>query len=251
LPFFVANGVRLHTQILGAGPPVVLLHGLLVGSLATWYFTAAPALARAHRLLLYDLRGHGRSDRPPRGYDVATLAADLASLADGFDPGPLSLAGHSYGALVALRFALDRPGRVARLALVEAPLPPSRLGEMELWAGRGPAELLGSLPPGLREAVGSGGRRASRFLRGLRALLSETSALADLRAEQDVPDAALARLACPLLCVYGERSSCRPAGERLAGVVPGARLEVLPGGHYLPLEAPGPLTRTLAEFFHG
>ncbi|MGH7285457.1 MAG: alpha/beta fold hydrolase, partial [Polyangiaceae bacterium] len=54
------NGVALHVQRLGEnGSPVVMLHGLFVGSMASWYFTAAPALAEKHRVLLYDLRGNG------------------------------------------------------------------------------------------------------------------------------------------------------------------------------------------------
>src|SRR5262249_25639953 len=105
----VARSVRFHTQELGAGerPSVVMLHGLLIGSLASWYFTAAPALAERRRVLLYDLRGHGRSERTADGYDVATMASDLAELAAPFDARPIDLVGHSFGALVALRFALD------------------------------------------------------------------------------------------------------------------------------------------------
>ena len=47
MPQVTANGLAFHVQELGAGRPVVMVHGLLVGSLASWYFTAAPALARA------------------------------------------------------------------------------------------------------------------------------------------------------------------------------------------------------------
>ena len=72
MPVSTRNGVRLHWQELGSGPPLVMLHGLLVGSLATWYFTAAPALAARGHVVLYDLRGHGLSERAPSGYDVAT-----------------------------------------------------------------------------------------------------------------------------------------------------------------------------------
>ena len=118
------GAVQLHTTDLGAGPALVMVHGLLVGSLASWYLTAAPALARTHAVRLYDLRGHGRSTRPPTGYDTRTMAGDLAALAADL-PGPIDVVGHSYGALVALRFAQAHPTRVRRLSLVEAPLPPS------------------------------------------------------------------------------------------------------------------------------
>lgn len=256
-----ARGVTFHTQELGprapGAPGVVMLHGLFTGSLAAWYFTAAPALARSRRVLLFDLRGHGRSERAPSGYDLATMAGDLDALAaafqagDGAPPAPLDLVGHSYGALVALRFALDHPARVRRLALVEAPLPPSRFGDLEEFAARAPAEMAEALPEGMRAAFGHTGRRSTRLIASLRFLAEESSLLADLRAEPDIPDTALARLSCPVLCVYGDRSSCRPVGDRLARALPDARLVVLPGGHYLHLDATEALTAALVEFLDG
>jgi pimeloyl-ACP methyl ester carboxylesterase len=227
---------------------VAMIHGLLVGNLATWYFTAAPALARTRRVLLYDLRGHGRSERVASGYDLGTMAGDLDALTARFDDRPFDLVGHSYGALVALRFALDHPDRVGRLALVDAPLPLSSFREVEDFAGRTPAEMAAALPEGLRALVAGGGRRASMFLASLHFLAAESSLFADLRAEPDITDEMLARVGCPVLCVYGERSSCRAAGERLSRVLPRARLQILPGGHFLHLDAPGELTAALAEF---
>jgi len=229
-------------------PPVVMLHGLFIGTLASWYFTAAPVLARERRVLLYDLRGHGKSDRPANGYDVATMAGDLDAILTAVHAAEVDLVGHSYGALVALRFALDRPERVRRLCLVEAPLPPSRFRELEEFAARTPDAMVTALPEGLRAVVVGGGRKAARLLESLDFLATKTSLLSDLGREPDLDDATLGRLRCPVLCVYGDRSSCRAVGERLARVVQGARLEILSGGHFLPLEAPGPLTRTLAEF---
>lgn len=251
MPAVAANQLTFHVQELGSGPPVVMLHGLLIGSLASWYFTAAPALARTHRVRLFDLRGHGRSAPARTGYDVRTMAGDLAALSADLD-GPFDLVGHSWGALVALRFALEHPQRVRRLALVEAPLPPSSAGQLtEFVDASDPARILDALPPQVRELVASGRRQAQRLLHALQFLIFETSLLADLRAEPDVADAELATLACPTLCVYGDRSACLPSGERLARVVPGARLTVLSGGHYLHLDARAELTAALEEFLIG
>jgi pimeloyl-ACP methyl ester carboxylesterase len=253
-----AAGTSLHVQALGppqrdeaARPTVVMLHGLFVGTLATWYFTAAPSLARDRRVIAYDLRGHGKSERVRQGYDVATMAGDLAAVTDAMGAHSLDLVGHSYGALVALRFALDRPERVRRLVLIEAPLPPSRFRELDELTSRSPEDMLAALPEAMRGMLTSGGRRARRLLESFQFLASETTLLADLRREPDLADAELGRVRCPVLCVYGHRSSCRDVGDRLVRTIPGARLEVLSGGHFLPLEAPGPLTHLLAEFLDG
>ncbi len=253
MPILTIGGRATHIQELGDGPAVVMIHGLLIGSLASWYFTAAPSLARTHRVRAYDLRGHGRSARADTGYDSRTLARDLdevtADLAEPFD-----LVGHSWGGLVALRYAIDHPERVRRLAIVEAPLPPSRALEMASFLAADdqlPARLLDALPPQLREAVASGRRQAERLLRSLEALVLESTLLADVRAEPDLADAELARVRAPTLVVYGDRSACAPAGDRLARAIPGARGLVLAGGHYLHLDAREPLARALAEHLDG
>ncbi len=251
MSFEVHNGLKFHVQELGAGPPVLMLHGLLVGSMASWYFTAAPAVAKAHRVRLYDLRGHGRSERATTGYDVPTMGSDLASIANAFSPEPFALVGHSYGASTALHYALKNPGRVSKLVLVDAPLPASRLEELEAFLGRTPEAMAESLPGALQDALARKGRQATRFVEGLRFLATETSLFADLRRADDIPDEVLATLKCPVLCVYGTQSSCRPVGERLARVVPNARLVLLEGGHFLPVEAPVALGDCITEFLDG
>lgn len=271
----VARGVKFHVQELGpperadstaggAAPaagatakqgalrtPVMMVHGLLVGTLAAWYFTSAPALAAERRVRMFDLRGHGRTERVREGYDVATMSADLGALAEGLGDGPIDLVGHSFGALVALRFALDHPERVRRLVIVEAPLPPSKFDELETFAARSPAEMIAALPPDLRSFLAQGGRKASRLLESIRFLAEDSTMIASLRAEPDIPDDVLATLRCPTLCVYGDRSSCRPVGDRLSRAIPSAKLVVLAGGHYLHLDATAALTTAILEFLDG
>ena len=251
MPVTSKNGIALHVQELGEhGSPVVMLHGLLVGSLATWYFTTAPALAARHRVLMYDLRGHGKSERTKTGYDLDTMQADLAAVTG--DVGePVTLVGHSYGAVVALRYALANPARVAKLAIVEAPLPPSNLAELDAFLGRSPEAMADALPDALRDALGRKGRQAAKLVESLRFFATESSLFADLARATDIPDADLARLACPLLSVYGTHSSCLPVGKRIARVVPRARSIELEGGHFLPLEASSALTRAIVEFVDG
>lgn len=251
MPLAIRNGVAFHVQEVGTGTPAVMLHGLLVGSLATWYFTAAPMLAATHRVLLYDLRGHGKSERTPKGYDPGTMQADLEAIVDAFASEPMLLVGHSYGAVIALRYALAHPERVAKLVIVEAPLPPSHLGELDAFLGKSPEAMAESLPETLRDALGRKGRQAKKLVESLTFLALGSSLFADLRGAEDIDDARLATLRCPLLCVYGTSSSCRPVGKRLARLVPGAKLVELEGGHFLPIEAPGRLGAAIKEFALG
>jgi pimeloyl-ACP methyl ester carboxylesterase len=243
---------RLHVQVLGDGPPLAMLHGLLVGSMASWYFGAAPRLATRFRVLLHDLRGHGLSDPAPQGYDLTTLGTDLDRLLPLAGGGSPTLVGHSWGALIALRYAIARPGRVRRLVLVDAPLPPSDVPELNAFLTRRPEDMLDALPAALRGEVQGASRRGRRLVEQLRRLVVDSSLLADLSREPDFTDAELQSLDVPTLLVYGDRSGCLGAGQRLARALPRARLATLPGGHFLPAEQPGMLGQLLEEeLLHG
>jgi len=79
----------------------------------------------------------------------------------------------------------------------------------------------------------------------------ETTLVDDLRAERDPDPIELARLACPTLLVYGDRSSCRASGRKLAEAIPNARHVELAGGHYLHLDARDALTNLIVEHLDG
>ena len=255
MPFQTANGIAFHTQVLGskeaALPPVVMLHGLVLGSLTTWYFGAAPVLARSHSVLLYDLRGHGKSERALVGYDLGTMAEDLRALLAGFSARPVVLVGFSYGAAVALRFALDHPERVCRLVLVESPLPAENLDALESFVGKKWDEKFDALPAVFRRTLLQSKRARNRFVDGCRFLADKTSLIADLRSSVAMSEAAIANLSLPVLLVYGAHSLCRPVGERLEQLMPSAQLALIEGGHFLPAENSALLTRHIVDFVDG
>jgi len=230
-----------------------MLHGLLTGSLATWYFTAGPVLARTRHVHLYDLRGHGRSERTTHGYDCQTMVADLKSLVDQSASQVIDLVGHSYGALIALHFALMYPTQVRRLVLVELPLPPSRIDDVQTFLKQTPHEMVQALPKSLQDVMGlqGRGRRARRFLESIQFLTQSSSLLNDLRQEPDVPDAVLQQIRCPVLGLFGRESICAQVGERLHATVPNFTHHRLDGGHYLPLDAGTDVSRALVEFLDG
>ena len=253
MPLIDANGVRLHVQQLGdQGPPVLLLHGILFDSLATWYFTVAPRLARRRRVYLVDWRGHGRSEQVTSGFGLRSLAADVAAVADELDLESAAVVGFSYGGAVALRYAADHPGAVDRLAVVDAPVPVLRARGLE-WLERPlpeqPLEAwLDAMPERQRDLLRADGRRARRLVGRIERLYSATSLRDDVAAEPDIDDADLARIACPVLLAYGSRSWYGTTRDRLAAVLPDARVRSLDGGHFLPLEAPDALAASLDEF---
>src|SRR5882757_7626651 len=120
--------IKLHVQRLGprdgrpATATVVLLHGLLTDSLASYYFTVAPGFAAAGAdVIMYDLRGHGRSARPATGYTLDTFVDDLDALLDRLEvTGPIHLVGNSFGGTISFGYALRHPERVASLTVIES-----------------------------------------------------------------------------------------------------------------------------------
>lgn len=127
MPAISANGVRFHVQQLadGAGdgdPTVVFVHGLVIDNLSSFYYTlAAPVVHAGARAILYDLRGHGRSERTAARYSARDGVADLCALLDAIGvTGPVYLVGNSYGGIISARMAVAEPERVAGLVLIEA-----------------------------------------------------------------------------------------------------------------------------------
>ena len=88
------SGLRIHYQLLGEGPDLVLIHGL-TGNLAIWHLRIVPELAEHFRVLTYDLRGHGHSDTPNCGFTLDAMAEDLLELLDELEIERPLVAGHS------------------------------------------------------------------------------------------------------------------------------------------------------------
>jgi pimeloyl-ACP methyl ester carboxylesterase len=113
----------LYAEESGDGPPLILLHGL-GGSLFTWRHVVT-ALSREHRVIALDMKGFGQSDKP---FDEHYSAADQAALVSAFirkrGLSGVTLVGHSFGGVVALRTARDfarEPGVIARLVVMDTP----------------------------------------------------------------------------------------------------------------------------------
>lgn len=234
MPYTTARDTRFHTVELSPdrpGEPVVMLHGLFTGSLASWYLTAAPALAAGRRVRLLDWRGHGLSERTPTGYGAMEMAADLDALTA--DLPPFAIVAHSYGCVVALRFLQKWHGRVRRLALVEPPL-----NDVPL------TEAIGPITPERLKALAADPRS-----RRIRALVEQTTLLDDLDAEPPVTDEDLSALAAvPCVAIGGGHSPFVPSLARIRRVCPHVRTHLLPGGHDVHVGDAGGVTDLLSGF---
>lgn len=128
------------------GTPIICLHGLTANAYCFQAF--ADAFSSNHRVIAYDLRGRGDSDKPPTGYSVPIHAQDLAAFIDALQLEQPIIIGHSLGALIALYFAAHYPDKLSKLVLIDAgaPLPWSGQDDMPTWLNAAIARLGVTLP---------------------------------------------------------------------------------------------------------
>ena len=112
-----ANGTRFHLASIGEGPLVLLLHGF-PEFWWTWRHQLVALAEAGYRAVAVDLRGYGGSDKPPRGYDLITAAADAAGLISALGEANAVVVGHDWGGLTAWTLAAYFPKAVRRLAIV-------------------------------------------------------------------------------------------------------------------------------------
>ncbi|MET7711337.1 alpha/beta fold hydrolase [Streptomyces sp. NPDC005407] len=252
----LANSLRFHVHRLpaadsgsGAGATAVFLHGLVVDNLSSFYCTlAVPAAQAGHDVVLYDQRGHGRTERPPTGYDIDTSVRDLTALlaALGLDERPVHLVGNSYGGTLALRTALARPDLVAGLILIEPPLSGPWIENMLDTLSVAALGLEGSQVP--QELASLGARKAARLTATADELLNRTTLIDDIAAARPFTAEDFARVRCPVLAVCGEHSELTPGARQLARYAPQCTVRVLPGlGHDVLQGGTGELRRAVLD----
>lgn len=249
------DGTRLDVLDEGAGPAIVLIHGVLLAK-ETWDAQAAP-LARRARVVRIDLRGHGASGVPPGPYLMETLAGDVLDVLDALGIERATIVGHSLGGYVTFAFYRMFAERCAALGFVStraaADDDAAAAARYDLAArietdGMWPAAesfVDRSFAPGvalerpdlaarLRAVVErTDPRGAAAMLRGIAIRVPSD----DLFAEIDVP----------VRIVAGTQDALVPFAhaEAMAAGIPGAELDVLTCGHVPLYEAPEALTASL------
>ena len=282
------GGTTIFARRKGDGRPLLLLHGFPETHLM-WH-RVAPALARQFTVVCADLRGYGRSGKPASTPDHApyaksAMAVDMVRLMQALGFSTFSVAGHDRGARVAYRLALDHPGRVERLALLDViptgeafsradirfalafwpwsllaqpePLPERLIAAapdavvndaLDNW-GSDPA----SFPPEVRSAYFD----ALRDPEAIHAICEEYRAAADIDFARDAADRAANKcIGCPTLALWSKEGALDNWYGQVGGPLgiwrkwaPDVTGRAIAGGHFFPEQNPGETISELSAFF--
>lgn len=249
----MVNGVELYYEVKGTGDCLVLTHGSWTDG--SGWDPAVARLAERYQVVVWDRRGHSRSEAGDGPGSRAEDAADLAGLIEHVSDGPVHVAGNSYGAIVTLTLLTSRPDLVATAAVHEPPL----WGLLEDTRDRALADALSAADAELvivRNLIRSGAYHdaAEHFIehvalgpgtwnqlpKPFRAVLEANATtyldeMADATA-LSIDAAALATTEVPLLLTHGTESPVLfPAViAEIATLVPAARVEVLRAAGHIP-----------------
>jgi pimeloyl-ACP methyl ester carboxylesterase len=274
--FVDVGELRLHAVIGGEGPPLLLVHGWP----ENWYAwrMVMPTLAEDFEVVAVDQRGIGLSDKPRDGYDIGTLATDLAGLMDALGHEEFAVYGTDTGMPIAHALAADYPSRVKRLVVSEAFLPgispPLPLFVPPALTARLWHLMFNQLPGEVNEALVTG--REDVFFGAEFAASAGSKQLPDETVKYYVdtlaadPEAlrgsfgfyrAIAasaaqneerknrRLTMPVLAMGGEESGGENAANTMNLVADEVESVVLPGsGHWVAEQAPEALLAALSDF---
>jgi pimeloyl-ACP methyl ester carboxylesterase len=266
MPSTKVSDINLGYDIAGEGHPLLLIAG--VGYSRWFWHKVAPALAARFRVIAFDNRGAGESDKPAGPHDVPMLAADAAGLLEALNSRPAYVVGHSLGGFIAQELAVAHPACVDRLVLASThfggkqviPITPQAVEVLTNRQGD-PVELIRR---GLAIACAPG--FAERHPEVAKELIdyrlsnpvppaqyaAQVAAGAGMSAfdDQEV-DRRMRAIKVPTLILTGEHDRVVPPGnaDLMAHKIAGSRVQIIAGtGHIFPIEDPSATAHALEEF---
>jgi pimeloyl-ACP methyl ester carboxylesterase len=270
VPELSSNGITLHYEDTGGdGRPVVLIHGWPLSG-ASWSEQVGPLTEAGHRVITYDRRGFGDSEKPESGYDYDTFAADLAGLLDGLDLTDVSLVGFSMGGGEIARYIGKYGEDRLRSVVFAGAVPPYLLKTEDNPDGGLGDEDVEGMKQGARE-------NREEFLDGFTTnffsadgelKVTEEQRQRALQLESVARDEAvvgcieafgrtdfrndLSRVTVPTLVIHGDSDAIVPfevSGKRTAEAVSGSTLVVVEGGpHGFNVSHADEFNRSLVDF---
>jgi pimeloyl-ACP methyl ester carboxylesterase len=256
MPYITINTCRFYYEERGQGDALVLIHGL--GSSTRDWEVQVDAFAPTFRVITFDLRGHGRSDKPAGPYTIPLFAADIIGLFKGLNIEQAHLVGISLGGAIAFQCALDHPEMLKTLTIVNsAPL----LGlndqeaRQEIDRRVGIVQQMGMQAMGQSLAPGLFPKPEHAALRGAfierwaandpAAYIAATRAMAGWNVLNQI-----STIHCPTLILTADQDySPVSVKEAYTKLMPNARLVVLPDAHHAaPMETPVQFNAALRTF---
>ena len=248
MPKLDRDGVNIYYEVHGEGPVILLSHGYSATS-QMWRGQIEP-LSKTHKLVIWDMRGHGQSDYPddPAAYSEAATVADMAALMDAVGAEKAVIGGLSLGGYMSLAFNRDHPDRVTALLIIDTG-PGYRSDEArEGWnqnalrtAERYERDGLGRQSEASPEVRMSQHRNAEGLAKAARGMLTQR----DAGVINSLPT-----IAVPAIVVVGEND--KPflnAADYMAAKIPGARKAVIPNaGHSANIDQPEAFNAVITGF---
>jgi 3-oxoadipate enol-lactonase len=255
--FIELDGVALRYEQSGEGDRTLVLVHEMGGSLESWD-DVVPHFAGSRRVLRYDTRGAGLSQKARGELTFGAMAGDIAALLDALGiAGPVALAGVAVGGVIALQFAAQYPARTSAvivgspatgIAAARRPAALERLAKIEAdgMASVVDDAMLNGYAPELR----GDGKRFEQFrARWLGNDPSSYATIWRMLANAEMKDT-LAKIKCPALVIGGSLDRVRPPEitEGVAKAIPGARYVEVATGHYMAVQTPDLIARRIDEF---
>ena len=248
MPTIDRDGTKIHYEVHGSGPPLILTHGYSSTS-AMWH-GQIEALSKRHRLILWDMRGHGQSDYPgdPSAYSEALTVGDIAAVLDQVGAAKAIVGGLSLGGYMSLAFYRAHPERVRALLIIDTGPGFKKDDAREAWnkrahdtADRFEQHGLDVLKSASRERSSVSHRDARGLARAARGMLTQR----DARVIELLPE-----IKVPSLVVFGaDETPFLAASHYMAAKIPGAKKVVIPAaGHADNIDQPRAFIDAVVRF---
>lgn len=229
----IRQDLNINVEILNpeGSQTIVMVHGMF-GNLSQFYLTIGPFLARDFKVIMFDLKSHGRSDRATIGYSLESHAYDLNDLLDSLDIKQVNLLGFSYGALISLKYAMLFQSRVNSLIAIEVPDKPrypfKQRGAYtfdDFW------EFVVYLNDNIRENFFRSHRQVQKTFKVYEYIYNETTFSVDTSVEAEFSEEDYSRVLCPVLLSYGDKSPCIGEYYRIKDWIPNVDSVIGQGDH--------------------
>jgi 3-oxoadipate enol-lactonase len=253
------NGTNLRYEMSGAGDATLVLIHEMGGTLESWD-QCVPALNNTRRVLRYDTRGAGQSEKIKGKVTWDQMAGDLGALLDASGiTGKVSIAGIAVGAAIGMHFAVKNPDRVAALVLhgpatgISGDRRQAMLDRAACIEAGGMREVVetsmaNAYPPVMRHDAETFRQCRARWLANDP---ESFAAISRMLVEKDITDE-FVKVVCPTLVTAGRHDGLCPPSKigPLAKQIPGAEFLELDSGHFASVQTPGIVAQTIHHFLH-